>query len=44
MHEACSRLLCFGGELEVLEPVELHRKMAEVAAQMHETYESPVKD
>jgi predicted DNA-binding transcriptional regulator YafY len=46
--EACARLLCFGGELEVLEPTELRRMMAGVAAQMHETYgrekESRVKD
>jgi predicted DNA-binding transcriptional regulator YafY len=48
LREACARLLCFGGELEVLEPAELRRKMAEVAARMHETYgrvtESPVED
>jgi predicted DNA-binding transcriptional regulator YafY len=48
LREACARLLCFGGELEVLEPAELRRKMAEVAARMHATYgrvtESPVKD
>jgi predicted DNA-binding transcriptional regulator YafY len=48
LREACTRLLCFGGELEVLEPAELRRKMAEVAARMHETYgrvtESPVED
>jgi hypothetical protein len=34
-------LLCFGGELEVLEPAELRRKMAEVAARMHATYGRP---
>ena len=48
LREACARLLCFGDELEVLEPAELRRKMAEVAARMHETYgpvtESPVED
>jgi predicted DNA-binding transcriptional regulator YafY len=47
LREACARLLCFGGELEVLEPPELRRKMADVAARMHETYgrvtESPVE-
>ena len=48
LREACARLLCFGGELEVLEPAELRRKMAEVAVRMHETYgrvtESSVED
>jgi predicted DNA-binding transcriptional regulator YafY len=48
LREACARLLCFGGELEVLEPTELRRMMADVAARMHATYgrvkESPVQD
>jgi len=48
LREACARLLCFGGELEVLEPTELRRMMADVAARMHATYgrttESHVKD
>ncbi len=38
LREACARLLCFGGELEVLEPTELRRMMADVAARMHATY------
>jgi predicted DNA-binding transcriptional regulator YafY len=38
LREACARLLSFGSELEVLEPPELRRKMAESAARMHETY------
>jgi predicted DNA-binding transcriptional regulator YafY len=38
LREACARLLCFGGELEVLEPTELRRMMADVAARMHENY------
>jgi predicted DNA-binding transcriptional regulator YafY len=48
LREACARLLCFGGELEVLEPTDLRRTMADVAARMHGTYgrvtESPAGD
>src|SRR5712675_1823810 len=47
LREACARLLCFGGELEVLEPTELRQMMADVAARMHGTYgrgtESPIE-
>jgi predicted DNA-binding transcriptional regulator YafY len=38
LKEARARLLCFGGELEVLEPLELRNMMADVAARMHATY------
>ncbi len=45
LREASARLLSFGGELEVLEPPELRRKMAEAVARMQETYsgDTPVK-
>lgn len=41
VRHACSELVRFGAEVEVLEPPELRKKMAEAAAEMHAMYATP---